>query len=202
MFKNIKVCLFLAVFLLTLSGCGEEEISTNVQSGKLIVNENENEINLAVTNFDTFNPIMTRSESVSEFVKNVYEPLFEYDELYNPMPVLAEGYTLSTNGMVASFNVKNVSFHDSTMLSPKDVVYTVNMIKNTDSIYSDNVKYIKSIYSDENGRVYIELTKPIVNFSGVLNFPIVKEGTPMEYDSNFIPIGTGPCKYYGKRTTI
>ncbi len=201
MFKNLKVYLFLAVFLLTLSGCGEEEISTNVQSGKLIVNENENEINLAVTNFDTFNPIMTRSESVSEFVKNVYEPLFEYDELYNPMPVLAEGYTLSANGMVASFNVKNVSFHDSTMLSPKDVVYTVNMIKNTDSIYSDNVKYIKSIYSDENGRVYIELTKPIVNFSGVLNFPIVKEGTPMEYDSNFIPIGTGPCKYYGKRTT-
>lgn len=201
MFKNIKICMCALLLLLPLSGCGEEVVKPNDKGGTLIVNENENEINLAVTSFDTFNPIMTRSESVSEFLENVYEPLFEYDEHYNPMPVLAEEYTLSANGLVASFRVKKVYFHDSTPLSAKDVVYTVNMIKNTDSIYSDNVKYIKSIYSDEAGRVYMELTKPVVNFTGVLNFPIVKDQTPMEYDSNFIPVGTGPCKYYGKRTT-
>ena len=200
MFKKSGICFLVFLLILSFSGCREEEISTNVQDGTLIVNENVNEINLAATSFDTFNPIMTRSESVAEFLKSVYEPLFEYDEHYNPMPVLAENYTLSANGLVASFNVKDVAFHDSSRLSAKDVVYTVNMIKNTDSFYSDNVKYIKSIYSDEAGRVYIELTKPVVNFQGAVNFPIVKENTPMEYDGNFIPVGTGPCIYYGKRT--
>ena len=73
------------VFLLILSfsGCREEEISTNVQDGTLIVNENVNEINLAATSFDTFNPIMTRSESVAEFLKT--HAGFEVEKLQSPL---------------------------------------------------------------------------------------------------------------------
>lgn len=185
-------------------GCGTQTEVTEggiskLEDGNLIVTEGTNEINISVSAFDTFNPIMTKSPSVAEFMKTVCEPLFEYDEAYNPISVLAENYALSSDGLTASFDVRGVQFHDSTALSAADVVYTINMIKNNDTLYSDSVKYIREVFSDENGRVYIRLSEPVVNFAGMLNFPIVKNKTAAAADASYIPIGTGACKYYGRR---
>ena len=194
-----------AVFLLTFfSGCrrdaAQDDRNVNkLEDGNLIVRENLNEINISVSSFDTFNPIMTKSPSVAEFMKTVCEPLFEYDEACNPIPLLAQNYALSSDGLTVSFDVKPVQFHDSSALSASDVIYTINMIKNNDTLYDDCVKYIKDAFSDENGRVYIRLRKPVVNFAGMLNFPVVKNKTPAEVSPDYIPVGTGPCKYNGKK---
>lgn len=200
--NKIKVISLIFALLFAISGCrGDGGVGDNIsklESGDLIVLENENKINIAAGSFDTFNPIMTKSVSVAEFMKVVCEPLFEYDEKGNPIAVLAENYAVSANGMTVSFNVAGVPFHDGTTLSAGDVVYTVNMIRENDTIYNDAVKYIKEIYADANGTVYIRLTQPVVNFAGMLNFPIVKNGTPMVVDEDFIPIGTGAFKYHGK----
>lgn len=202
--KNIRLFSIITLLVMLLVSCGSntdnDDNIDKLADGDLIVRENVNEINLAVSSFDTFNPIMTKSVSVAEFMKTVCEPLFEYDEACNPIGILAKNYTVSSDGYTVSFDVAPVKFHDSTTLSAKDVIYTVNMIKDNDTIYSDNAKYIKNIFSDDNARVYIKLTKPVVNFAGMLNFPIVKHGTPEEIDPNYIPVGTGPCKYYGKKT--
>lgn len=191
------------MLFICLFGCvkdPEDENGINrLEDGDLIVTESSNEINISISGFDTFNPIMTKSPSVAEFMKTVCEPLFEYDEAYNPIGVAAENYALSSDGLVASFDVKPLKFHDGTSLSAADAVYTINMIKNNDTLYSDSVKYIKEVFSDENGRVYIRLTQPVVNFCGMLNFPIVKNNTPATSDASYIPIGTGACKYYGKK---
>ena len=193
-------------FLMILSACGGETVGedgnvSKLKDGDLIVRENVNKINIAAGSFDTFNPIMTKSPSVAEFMKSVCEPLFEYDEAYNPVGVLATNYAVSANGMTVSFDVASVAFHDGTPLTPADVVYTVNMIKENDTLYSDSVKYIKEIYADANGKVYIRLTNPVVNFAGMLNFPVVKRGTPNIVDANYIPVGTGAFKYFGKETS-
>lgn len=202
--KNIKLFSLITALLMLISACSNgktnDENIDELADGALIVRENVNQISVAVTSFDTFNPIMTKSVSVAEFMKTVCEPLFEYDDAHNPIGVLAKNYLVSSDGLTVSFDVEPVKFHDSTTLSAKDVIYTVNLIRDNDTIYSDSVRYINDIFSDENGRVYIKLTKPVVNFAGMLNFPIVKSGTPAEADPNYIPIGTGPCKYYGKET--
>lgn len=203
MLKNIRfICAFLAVFMLCSCSAGKSTDDPNVdklKDGDLIVRENSNEINISVSFFDTFNPIMTKSSSVAEFMKTICEPLFEYDERYNPIGVLAESYTVSDDGLTVSFDLKDAKFHDGTKLLPEDVIYTVNMIKNNDTLYGDCVKYIKSIYSDEGGKVYIQLSRPIVNFIGMLCFPIVKKDTPQTVDANYMPNGTGAYKYYGKQ---
>ena len=199
--KYIKIFSMISLMLILslCCGCNTNDDENKLKDGELIVNENENVIRLAVTSFDTLNPIMTKSASVAEFMKSVCEPLFEYDEAGNPIEILAKNYVVSIDGMTASFEVEPVKFHDSSILSEEDVIYTVNMIKNNDTLYSDNVKYISEIFA-ENGRVFIKLTKPVINFAGLLNFPIVKNGTPVEMNQNYVPIGTGPCVYYGKKT--
>jgi len=200
--KYIKVFSVILSLVFVISSCGEkqEKKESGLPDGELIVNDNVNTIKLAVTAFDTLNPIMTKSVSVAEFMKMVCEPLFEYDDAGNPIGVLAQNYSLSEDGMTVSFNVKPVKFHDSATLTAEDVVYTIQLIRENDTIYSDNVKYISEVFSGEDGRVYIKLVRPIINFAGVLNFPIVKSGTPAEVDQNYVPVGTGPCKYYGKKT--
>lgn len=203
MLKNIRfICTIFAVVMLCACTNGKDSENANVdklKDGDLIVRENSNEINVSVSFFDTFNPIMTKSSSVAEFMKTICEPLFEYDEMYNPIGVLAESYAVSDDGMAVSFDLKSAKFHDGTQLMPEDVIYTVNMIKNNDTLYSDCVKYIKSIYSDEGGKIYIQLSRPVVNFVGMLNFPIVKKDTPQTVDANYMPNGTGAYKYYGKQ---
>ena len=203
MLKRAKLFLAAAVALIILCACAENDVSEDeninkLADGDLIVRENVTEINIAVSSFDTFNPIMTKSLSVAEFMKTVCEPLFEYDEACNPIGVLANNYAVSADGMTVSFDINPVEFHDSSLLSPADVIYTVNMIRENDTIYSDNVKNVKDIFSDANGRIYIRLSEPVVNFAGMLCFPIVKKGTPAEADPNYIPVGTGAYKYYGK----
>lgn len=202
--KKIKIISAVFAVILAISGCGQDNRNQDnidkLKDGDLIVLENENKINIAAGSFDTFNPIMTKSLSVAEFMKVVCEPLFEYDEKGNPVAVLAKNYAVSANGMTVSFDVASVPFHDGTNLGAGDVVYTINMIRENDTIYKDLVKYIKEVYADANGKIYIRLSQPVVNFAGMLSFPIVKNGTPMTVDENYIPIGTGAFKYYGKET--
>lgn len=206
MMKKIRLILPVLAALFMMAGCfgedvPEDENISKLESGNLIVRENVNELNVSVTGFDTFNPIMTKSESVAEFMKTVCEPLFEYDEAGNPIAVLAKNYMVSGDGTVVSFEVEPVLFHDSSVLTPADVVYTVEMIMKNDTLYSDSVKYIKEIFADVSGRVYICLSEPVINFSGMLNFPIVKNATPQTAEDTYIPVGTGPYKYLGKEAS-
>lgn len=200
--KKTRLIALLMAAAAAFSGCGKVggDSGDKLQDGDLIVRENESKLNIAVDSFDTFNPIMTKSASVAEFMKVVCEPLFEYDEHANPVAVLAKNYAVSSNGMTVSLEVESVPFHDGTMLSASDVVYTMNMIMENETLYSDSVKYVKEVYADASGRIYIRLTRPVVNFAGMLNFPIVKRGTSAESNSDYIPIGTGAYKYYGKET--
>ncbi len=201
--KKIRFIAAALAAMIMLPGCGGEvaENTHKLANGDLIVLENDNKLNLAVSSFDTFNPIMTKSPSVAEFMKVVCEPLFEYDEKGNPIEVLAKNYAVSANGMTASFDVAKVMCHDGSTLTAADVVYTVNMIRFNDTIHADSVKYIQDIYADESGRVYISLTEPVVNFAGMLNFSIVKAGTPATADAGYIPVGTGAFKYHSKANT-
>ena len=89
----------LMLILSLCCGCNTNDDENKLKDGELIVNENENVIRLAVTSFDTLNPIMTKSASVAEFMKSVFEPLFEYDEAGNPIEILAKNYVVSIDGM-------------------------------------------------------------------------------------------------------
>lgn len=202
--KKSGVISVIMALLLVVSSCGrdvtEGDNLDELEDGTLIVRENVNEINIAVSGFDTFNPIMTQSASVAEFMKTVCEPLFEYDDAYNPIGVLAKNYAVSSNGRSVSFEVEPVKFHDSKTLTADDVVYTIEMVCDNDTLYSDSAKYIDEVFVGDDGRVYITLVKPVVNFAGLLNFPIVKKGTPAEIDANYVPVGTGPCQYSGKKS--
>ena len=151
--KSLKF-IILAIFLLFfLTGC--EEIDENKSDDSIkssleqIIVEN-GEIVLPLTNFKTLNPIYTDNLYYFHFSKLIYEGLFEYDENLQPVPRLAESYTVSDDGMNLEIKLKeNVLFHDGTELTSDDVVFTFNILKNAgaDSIY--NI-LLKNAYGENN----------------------------------------------------
>lgn len=137
---------------------------------------------------------------------SVVEGLVRYDEALNPIPLLAESWEVSPDGLQFTFNLrKDVKFHDGTPFDADDVVFSVKEL------------WLKHI-SDARGRwsgvglqvektgdhtVVFKLDRPFVyafNYLGSHHGPIVSselyEGTdPTTNPNNLKPIGTGPFKF-------
>ncbi len=193
--------------LMLLSACGdggnsgdgaESTCAPEEFDGEWIVNQSSSALNIPVYSVDTFQPIITKSSSVSDAMHLVYEPLFEQDENLRAVGVLADGYSVSADGLTVQVQLKNgVKWHDGSQLTAADVDYTVKAIQNSDSVYKECLNGVAGGSRSGNGYVF-KLSRPIPNFVSMLTFPIIKKGTTLEADANYIPVGTGPYRYAGK----
>lgn len=80
-------------------------------------------------------------------------------------------------------------WQNGSMVTARDVEFTINAIKEADSIYKPNVEKIEKIDIIDNKTIKFELTEEISFFEYLLCFPIVKENT-----YNTENIGTGSYK--------
>lgn len=80
-------------------------------------------------------------------------------------------------------------WQNGSIVTARDVEFTINAIKETDSIYKPNVEKIEKIDIIDNKTIKFELTEEISFFEYLLCFPIVKENT-----YNTENIGTGSYK--------
>ncbi len=153
-------------------------------TGELIINDGKNEINMAISGVDTYNPIKTKSKSVAEFLSLVYEPLFSFGEDLTKKSALAKDVTFSEDRLSCKITLsKDRKWHSGADFTADDVIYTINEIKNSDSPYKDNVKEIASAYKDADGSVVLSLSEPVMNIEGLLSFPIIRNGSAWELDN-------------------
>ncbi len=182
--------------LLSLFGCGD-----GIKNGELIIEEGKREINLAIFDVDTLNPIRTKSQSVSEMLSLVYEPLFSFDKELKPIPCLAKSAEVSADGMTVKITLSDgVMWQSGISLTAEDVVYTINQIKNGDSLYKHNVAYVASATADDDSSVLLSLYEPVMNIEGLLSFPIIRNGSVSELDDK--PDGTGAFSVSDKNASL
>ena len=186
--KRVINILLSSIICLSLFGCGG-----NLKSGDLIIEEGNREINIAIFDVDTLNPIKTKSESVIEAMSLIYEPLFTFDEKLNAIPCLADSITCLPDGKTLKLSLnKDAKWHSGAPFVSEDVIYTVNMIKNKDSSYKHNVEPIMSMEQDTDGGILIALNQPVMNIEGLLSFPVIRNGSYDEIEK--MPDGTGAFK--------
>ena len=149
----------------------------------------------------SLDPHLSSSYSSSLVIEQVYSGLIQFDENMNIQPDLAESWTVSPDGLVYDFKLRqNVKFHNGRTLTADDVVYSLNRVKNPDggSPRAYLLEDVKSIDSPGAGAVRVTMNKPFAALLSHLDtfMAIVpKEEVDKNGDLSKVMVGTGPFKF-------
>jgi len=150
----------------------------------------------------TLDPTATTADLTSTITLPIFEELFAFDANWNVRPFLADGYTLSKDGLRYTFTLrKDVSFHNGKKLTADDVVASLNrwgrVSPRGPSVYA-NVDAV----SAGPGTVVMKLKAP---FAPLLAFLALPNGAAAIMPKEILDaagtqplkqfVGTGPYKF-------
>ncbi len=147
-----------------------------------------------------FNPFLPSSAStLLGATSMIYEPLLQFD-LAKPTikyPWLATKYAWNKNGTAITFTIRQgVKWSNGTPLTPADVAFTYNMVKNNAAINTGGLS-IKSVSTSGDTVTLSFATPQYTNLQSIANVYIVPKSiwssvkNPATFaDAN--PIGSGP----------
>lgn len=206
--NKIKIMTVILVIVTSLVGCSMEE-----QSGEVLENKpsaiTSKTINLTMMKPETINPITNKNKSVGYIMNLIYDSLFTIDENYDTVPQLVEEYKIENDGMVINIKLKDIKWHDGTILTSSDVKFTVDLIKqHIDSPYNALVENISSISIINNKEFSINFKDKYAFSIDTLIFPIVSEkqlennNDINNYKNNLVGNGAYKIKSYEERKSL
>ena len=158
------------------------------------------ELNLAISEVDTLNPLKTKNSQVASILSLIYEPLVTYESSEELEGALATEWSkLDSYTWIIKLR-EGVKWHSGKDFLAEDVIFTFNLLRNNDLTYSSNLKNVKEIEKLNEYSLKIILNEKDDYFINKLNFPIIpeyyfkNEGFNNEDKLNR-PIGTGAYKY-------
>ncbi|MBP3255110.1 MAG: hypothetical protein J6M60_01265 [Clostridia bacterium] len=155
------------------------------------------DLRLGISNFDTLNPLLSNNKEVLNIDKIIFEPLMTIDKDYKLQKCLATecSKTSDTTYIIKIDNDKK--WHNDSSLIAKDINFTIERLKEGNSIYSYNVEKISNVEILDSETIKITLTEEVPFFEYNLTFPILPSNYYVGEDFNSstkIPIGTGMYK--------
>ena len=170
----------------------EDENSVSQNSIKIL-----DTLTMGISNYDTMNPILTNNKEIINIDKIIFEPLFNITSDYKLEQCLATSCEKKDD---LTYEIKldtSIKWQDGSSLIAKDVVFTIDRLKERNTAYSANVKDIQTVETPDADTVRIILSKPVLYFEYNLTFPILPSMYYINEDfasTNKIPIGTGMYK--------
>lgn len=198
--KYIFIIFIIAIIIAVIYQVNQEnEIETE---GKDTITDEEElvkEIHLGIAEFDTMNPILSENKYVQEISKIIFEPLLELDQEYKLKKCLAKDWAKTSETTYLVKIRDDIKWSDGTLVLVEDVIFTIETLKNVQSIYTDNVKYVTNVEKVDIDTIQITLGHEVPFFEYNLLFPIINrtyyEGQNfLTTEKNNLPIGTGKYK--------
>lgn len=202
--RTLAVLIIIGIIIGSVVTLKEHSLNKKQEVFENISGDNEiyvDELNLPLIEEDSLNPILTHNKQVSDVLKLIYEPLFDFDEKNKIVPKLAsEWFERDDLTWIIKLNSK-ASWHSGKSFSAEDVVFTYQSILNSEnnSVYQDNIKNITSIDKLDENSIQIHLAKKDEKLIYKLVFPIIPRYYFIDDLSDSIKtiqaVGTGPYKY-------
>src|SRR5690349_11047791 len=155
--------------------------------------------------FTTTDPYDANDTLSQAMAKSFYEGLFGFDKDMKMVPVLAESYEASKDGLVYTIHLrKGVKFHDGTDFKADAVKANLDRVTNPENklkrygLYNNNIAKTE-VVDDYTAR--ITLRTPFSPFINQLAHPSTVMISPTALakygnkDIAFHPVGTGPFKF-------
>ena len=180
----------IVIILLFISIYKIYEININKKEDDSITYAQEKEyiidtITLGISKYDTINPILSLNKQAQQVSKIIFEPLINVEYNYKLSPCLATEWSKINNTTYIIKLRENVLWHDNSKFTSKDIKYTIDKIKEKNSIYVSNINNIETleIIDDYTIRIILKQETPFFEYN--LTFPIIKDE---------LYIGTGKYK--------
>jgi peptide/nickel transport system substrate-binding protein len=137
----------------------------------------------------------------------IFSSLITFDEKGLPKGDLAETWGISYDGLTYNFQLRdNAEWHDGTPVTAEDVVFTVDLLRDPDSVLPEDVKQIWNtvqVTALSDNLVQFQLPEAFSPFMDYLDFGILPKHLlgGMTYSEiinsqfNLSPIGSGPYKF-------
>lgn len=177
--KNIRIMFFTAIIIILGFSIyyiikNKDILASDIKTKK-VEEKISNNIIIGTTDFDTINPIKSTSQDVQYISKLIYKSLVNITNDFKVEPALAQEWGKLDNKTYLIRLDENKFWQDGTKFTAKDVEYTINYIKNNNSIYENNVKNIESIEVLNEYTIKIHLKEEEKYFEYMLCFPIICE---------------------------
>ncbi len=171
----------------------EQEFTESTQDDRV------KELKLGIASFDTINPILSKNKNVQNITKLIYDPLVNLTSDYKAEPCLAKEWAKESNNSYLIKLRENVRWSDGQAFTANDVKFTIDRLKDTDTIYSANVQSVIGVDIIDDYTIRINLDSDVPFFEYNLTFPILSgeyyQGEDFSNTAkNSSPVGTGMFK--------
>lgn len=175
--------------------------NTEVEDNQEVSQEEEEtiikDIRLAITNYDTMNTLISNNKEILNLGTLIFEPLFTLTKDYQLEPCLAKECSKTGDNIYVIKIDNSINWQDGTSFIAKDIQFTIDVLKQGNSVYKYNVEHITSTEVIDASTIKITLDANIPFFQYNLTFPIMSStyyyGEDF-FNSNKIPMGTGKYK--------
>lgn len=150
------------------------------------------------------NPVLAISDADEDMVSIVYSGLMRKDINGDFIPDIAKNYTISENGTVYTFVLRNdVFFHDGKNLTIDDVLFTVSKMQDKEIKSPKNIVWDGVVVEKINEEtISFTIKQPYISFIENMNFGILPKHLWENVDSNQFSVssmnikavGSGPYK--------
>jgi len=147
-------------------------------------------------------PHITNATATRNMLENVYDTLVAFDASLRIVPALAESWTVSDDGLVWTFDLRDgVVFHDGDPLQASDVVFSINRIKDpaVASPRADDFAVVSSLEAPDEDTVVMTLSQPfsplLSKLAASLNVIVSEDVVAANGDLQQVVVGTGPFKF-------
>lgn len=186
--KTIVLLLIAALAVSLMPGCTKQKVE-----GERVLNYClDGDINSADPNFRTL-------AAEHSFYRQIYEPLYFVNHNSGEMePRLAESYTISDDGLVYTFVLRQgVKFHDGSEVKASDVAFTIEQAAASTYI-GTTVANFESATAVNDNTVEVKLTAPYASFlENVVQLYVLPQAYYERVGAEGFadkPIGCGPYK--------
>ncbi|MCI8411610.1 MAG: hypothetical protein HFJ40_04110 [Clostridia bacterium] len=200
-FKYIFIVFIIIILIFSIYKIRKDEKEKEQEQIQSNNSENEKirELKLGIAQFDIINPILSNNKNIQDISKLIYDPLVTLTSDYKAEACLAKEWAKQSDNSYLIKLRENVKWTGGQRFTAEDVKFTIDRLKDTQSIYSYNVQYVIGIDIVDDYTVKINLDREVPFFEYNLTFPILSKEYYEAQDfvnteKNQAPVGTGRYK--------